>query len=214
MGLWSALTSVLTREDRFFGLLRSSANNIHDTALLLVDLLEDYRDVHAKVAEIKRLEEVGDHLIHEIMRNLHRTFVTPLDREDIAALGERLDDVVDSIEEACRNMVEYEISGPTEASKELAQIILRASEVLQSAISKLHFRGSKLREILPDAVELNRLENEADQIASRAVAALFNDSISPIEVMKWRDIYQQLEMATDRCEDAANVLEGVVLKNG
>lgn len=214
MGLRSALTSVLTREDRFFGLLRSSANNIHDTALLLVDLLEDYQDVHAKVAEIKRLEEVGDHLIHEIMRNLHRTFVTPLDREDIAALGERLDDVVDSIEEACRNMVEYEIAAPTEASKELSVIILKASEVLQSAIHKLHFRGAKLREILPDAVELNRLENEADRIASRAVAELFNDSISPIEVMKWRDIYQQLEMATDRCEDAANVLEGVVLKNG
>ncbi len=214
MGLRSALTSVLTREDRFFGLLRSSANNIHDTALLLVDLLEDYRDVHAKVAEIKRLEEVGDHLIHEIMRNLHRTFVTPLDREDIAALGERLDDVVDSIEEACRNMVEYEISAPTEASKELSLIILKASEVLQSAINKLHFRGAKLREILPDAVELNRLENQADQVASRAVAELFNGSISPIEVMKWRDIYQQLETATDRCEDAANVLEGVVLKNG
>ena len=213
MGLWSALTSVLTREDRFFGLLRSSANNIHDTALLLVDLLEDYRDVHAKVAEIKRLEEVGDHLIHEIMRNLHRTFVTPLDREDIAALGERLDDVVDSIEEACRNMVEYEISGPTEASKELAQIILRASEVLQSAISKLHFRGSKLREILPDAVELNRLENEADQILSRAMGELFSDGTDVVHILKWRDIYNTLEEATDRAEDAANVLEGIVLKN-
>ena len=111
-------------------------------------------------------------------------------------------------------MVEYEISAPTEASKELAVIILKASEVLARAINKLHFRGAKLREILPDAVELNRLENQADQVASRAVAELFNDSISPIEVMKWRDIYQQLETATDRCEDAANVLEGVVLKNG
>ena len=208
------LPSFMSREDRFFGLLRSSTNNLHDVSHLLVDLMEDYTDVAGKVAEIKRLEEVGDHIIHEIMRNLHRTFVTPLDREDIALLGERLDDVVDSIEETARNMLEYQLPRSTQAAKELAGIILKASESLQQAMTKLHFRGSKLKDILPDAVEVNRLENEADHVASQAVAALFNDSISPIEVMKWRDVYQQLELATDRCEDAANVLEGVVLKNG
>ncbi len=101
------LPSLMPREDRFFGLLRSSANNLNEVSKLLVDLVEDYQNVPEKVAEIKRLEEVGDHVIHEIMRNLHRTFVTPLDREDIALLGERLDDVVDSIEEAARFMVEF-----------------------------------------------------------------------------------------------------------
>ena len=207
------LPSILHREERFFGLLRSSANNMHDTSVLLVDLMEDYRDVHTKVAEIKRLEEIGDHIIHEIMRNLHRTFVTPLDREDIAALGERLDDVVDSIEEAARNLVEYHIDRPTEKAIEMARIIERATDVLQQAVNKLHFRGSKLREILPDSVEVNRLENEADQVFSRAVGELFSNGISPIEVLKWREIYGQLEQATDHCEDAANVLEGVVLKN-
>ena len=207
------LPSLMPREDRFFGLLKSSANNIYEVSKLLVDLMEDYRDVPGKVGEIKRLEEVGDLIIHDIMSNLHRTFVTPLDREDIAALGERLDDVVDSIEEAARNMMEYGIQQPTPASRELAGIILRSSEVLQQAMAKLHFRGSKLRDILPDAVEVNRLENEADHVASSAMAQLFNDGIPPIEVMKWRDIYQQLEMATDFCEDAANVMEGIVLKN-
>ena len=207
------LPSLMPREDRFFGLLKSSTNNIFEVSKLLVDLMEDYRDVPAKVAEIKRLEEVGDLIIHDIMSNLHRTFVTPLDREDIAALGERLDDVVDSIEEAARNMLEYGIQQPTAASRELAGIILRSSEVLQQAMSKLHFHGSKLKDILPDTVEVNRLENEADQVKGRAVAQLFNDSLPPIEVMKWRDIYQQLEVATDFCEDAANVLEGIVLKN-
>ena len=206
------LPSLMPREDRFFGLLKSSASNIYEISKLLVDLMEDYRDVPEKVAEIKRLEEVGDIIIHDIMSNLHRTFVTPLDREDIAVLGERLDDVVDSIEEAARNMMEYGIQQPTPASRELAGIILRSSEVLQLAMSKLHFRGSKLKDILPDTVEINRLENEADHVASSAMAQLFNDSIPPIEVMKWRDIYQQLEMATDFCEDAANVLEGIVLK--
>ena len=207
------LDSLLPREERFFGLLRSSANNLHDVSKLLVDLMEDYRDVPQKVAEIKRLEEVGDHIIHEIMRNLHRTFVTPLDREDIAALGERLDDVVDSIEEAARNLIEYRIESPTEKGIELARIIERAADTLQTAVNKLHFRGSKLRDILPDAVEVNRLENEADQVFSRAVGELFTNGISPIEVLKWREIYGQLEQATDHCEDAANVLEGVVLKH-
>ena len=207
-------SSLMPREDRFFGLLRSSASNLYETSKLLVDLMEAYQDVPEKVAEIKRLEEVGDHVIHEIMRNLHRTFVTPLDREDIALLGERLDDVVDSIEEAARLMVAYQIVQPTAAARDLAGIILRAAEVLQQAMSKLHFRGSKLKSILPDAVEVNRLENEADQVTSHAMAKLFDDNLPPLEVMKWRDIYYELESATDHCEEAANVLEGVVLKNG
>lgn len=211
MKFWS---SFFAREDRFFGLLRSSANNLAEVSVLLVDLMDNYQNVQEKVAEIKRLEEVGDHIIHEIMRNLHRTFVTPLDREDIALLGERLDDVVDSIEETARLMVEYQIPEPTEEAKALARIIAQAAETLQTALGKLHFRGSALKTILPDAVEINRLENEADRIASQAMAKLFNDGLAPIEVMKWRDIYQQLEIATDQCEDAANVLEGVVLKNG
>ena len=207
------LPSLLSREERFFGLLRSSANNLDEAARLLVDLMEDYQDVPAKVAEIKRLEEVGDNIIHDIMRNLHRTFVTPLDREDIAALGERLDDVVDSIEEAARNLLEFRIEKPTEKAVELARIIGQAAQVLHQAVNKLHFRGSKLRDILHDSVEVNRLENEADQIFSRAMGELFSNGISPIEVLKWREIYGQLEAATDHCEDAANVLEGVVLKN-
>lgn len=207
------LPSLLSREERFFGLLRSSANNLDEAARLLVDLMEDYQDVPAKVAEIKRLEEVGDNIIHDIMRNLHRTFVTPLDREDIAALGERLDDVVDSIEEAARNLLEFRIEKPTEKAIELARIIRQAAQVLHQAVNKLHFRGSKLRDILRDSVEVNRLENEADQIFSRAMGELFSNGISPIEVLKWREIYGQLEAATDHCEDAANVLEGVVLKN-
>ena len=207
------LPSMLSREERFFGLLRSSASNLNKAALLLVDLMEDYQDVPTKVAEIKRLEEVGDNIIHDIMRNLHRTFVTPLDREDIAALGERLDDVVDSNEEAARNLLEFRIDKPTEKAIELARIIGQAAKVLHDAVSKLHFRGSKLRDILRDSVEVNRLENEADQIFSRAMGELFSNGLSPIEVLKWREIYGQLEAATDHCEDAANVLEGVVLKN-
>lgn len=206
--------SLVPKEDRFFGLLKSSASNLHETSKAMVGLMEDYRNVPEKVAEITRLEEVGDLIIHDIMNNLHRTFVTPLDREDIAALGERLDDVVDALEEAARHFVEYGIQQPTPACLELAQIILKASDILQQALVKLHFKGTKLKGILPDVVEVNRLENEADHINGKAMAQLFADhNMSAIDVMKWRDIYDQLEQAADRCEDAANVLEGIVLKN-
>ena len=203
----------MPREDRFFGLLRHSTRNLHEVTIKLVDLLEHYEDVEAKVAEIKRLEEVGDHLIHQIMTNLHRTFVTPFDREDIAQLGERLDDVVDDVEEAARLFVEYGVKEPTERARELARLIEQAGAVLEEAGEKLHWRGSKLREILPHAVELNRLENMADQVTSKAVGELFAHEKDPIEVIKWREIYGQLEAATDRCEDAANVLEAIVLKH-
>ena len=104
-------------------------------------------------------------------------------------------------------------SEPTEKAVELTRILEQATAVIQRAVYKLHFRGAKLKEILPDAVEVNRLENEADQVFSRAIGELFNNGISPIEVLKWREIYGQLETAVDHCEDAANVLEGVVLKN-
>ena len=109
---------LMPREERFFGLLRSSTRNLHEVTILLVDLMEHYEDVEAKAAEIKRLEEVGDHVIHQIMTNLHRTFVTPFDREDIAQLGDRLDDVVDDVEEVARLMVEYQVKAPTERAKD------------------------------------------------------------------------------------------------
>lgn len=205
--------NLMPREERFFGLLKSSAENVHEAAKKLLELMEHYDDVPTRVAEIKRLEEIGDHIIHEIMRNLHRTFVTPLDRNEIALLAQRLDDVADAIEESARTMLEYRIETPTERAKELARIIERATGVMLEAIVKLRFRGAKLREILPLTIELNRLENDADQITSRAIGELFSDAPSPIEVIKWRDIYSTLELATDLCEDVANILEGVVLEH-
>ena len=204
---------LMPREDRFFGLLRSSARNLHEVTTKLVEFMEDYDDRDAKAAEITRLEEVGDHLIHQIMTNLHRTFVTPFDREDIAQLGECLDDVVDTVEEVSREMVEYQVKAPTERAKELTRLIEQSGAVLEQAVERLHWRGSRLREILGCSVELNRLENEADRVTSKALGELFAEEKDAIEVIKWREIYGNLEGATDRCEDAANVLEGIVLKH-
>ena len=205
---------LLPREDKFFILFKSSAANMLAVSKLLVDLMEDYTNVPQKAEEIGRLEEEGDHIIHEIMRSLHQTFVTPFDREDIAELAKSLDDVVDTIEEVARTMVEYRIGEPTQKARELAQIVQLTAEALKQGVDKLHFRGAKLREILPHAVEVNRLENEADKLTSRAVGELFSDDdIRTIEVLKWREIYNLLEAATDRCEDAADVLEGIVLEH-
>jgi predicted phosphate transport protein (TIGR00153 family) len=205
--------SFLPREDKFFLFLQQSAANIKKTAIKLVDLMEDYENVPEKVAEIKHLEEVGDTIIHTIMTSLHKTFVTPLDREDIAVLGERMDDIVDSIEEAARIMVEYRIEQPTEKAKEMARIILSCAEILETAIGHLHSRGAKLQEILPLTTDINTLENDADQINSQAMAELFNNGFPPIYVLKWKEVYTLLEGAIDFCEDAANMLEGIVLKN-
>ena len=205
--------SFLPRDEKFFLFLQESAANLMATSEKLVDLMENYENVPEKVAEIKHLEEVGDTIIHTIMTTLHKTFVTPIDREDIATLGERMDDIVDSIEEAARIMVEYRIDKPTERAKELTRIILRCSETLEKAMGLLKQKGSKLQEILPLAADVNTLENEADQVTSRAMGELFNDENSPIYLLKWKEVYTLLEEATDFCEDAANMLEAIVLKH-
>ena len=205
--------SFLPREEKFFSFFQQSTANLKATAVKLSDLMENYENVPEKVAEIKRLEEVGDTIIHNIMTSLHKTFVTPIDREDIAILGERLDDIVDSMEEAARIMVEYRIEESTEDAKELTRILLRCAETLDQAVGLLHFRGSKLEAILPLTTDINTLENEADQVVSRAMAGLFNSDVSPIYVLKWKEVYDLLEQATDFCEDAANMLEGIVLKH-
>ena len=203
----------LPREEKFFFLLHQSAMNIHKVAVKLQDLMEDYTNVPSKVEEIKILEEFGDEAIHQIMQALHRTFVTPLDREDIALLAERLDDVVDAIEEAARTMLEYQVETPTEYAIEMSRVITRCGVELEKAVGLLSTKGRKLKEILPHAVELNSLENEGDRINSRAMGALFSSSNDTIFILKWRDIYAYLEEATDRAEDAANVLEAIVLKH-
>lgn len=204
--------SFLPREEKFFFLLHQSTMNLQKASRKLVDLMQNYEDVPEKVAEIKQLEEFGDQVIHDIMAALYRTFVTPIDREDIGPLAERLDDVLDAIEEAARYMLEYRIEQPTKYALQLSQIIVLCSDELEKATARLHYRGAKLREILPSTVELNRLENEADQVTSQAMGELFANGGDILLVLKWRDIYNDLEAATDRAEDAANIMEGIVLK--
>tara|TARA_B100001123_G_scaffold78638_1_gene89264 strand:+ start:674 stop:1300 length:627 start_codon:yes stop_codon:yes gene_type:complete len=205
--------SLLPRDDSFFLLLEESSANLKTTATLLLDLMENYTDVTSKVDNIKQSEEAGDSIIHRIMTQLHKSFITPLDREDIASLGEGLDDVVDCIEEAARYMVEYQIPQPTESARELSRIIVRCAETIEQAMGILKTRGSKLKTLLPLKDDLNKLENEADKVTSRAMGELF-ENYSAIDIIKWKEVYSQLEGATDKCEEIAAIMEGIVIKNG
>ena len=203
--------SLLPREGRFFVLFDESAKNAADVAQHLKDMLYNWNNVKNDVETIIELEHKGDGITHEIIALVHRTFVTPFDREDIALLAHSLDDIVDFIESAADAMGLYEIKEPTPRAKELSDIILKTTIEVREAISELR-RKVDLKQILRRSVEINRLENMADQVYREALAELFHDSKDITYIIKWREIYEYMETATDRCEDVANVLEGVALK--
>jgi hypothetical protein len=204
--------SLIPRNYHFYDLLHASAKNLVEAGGVLLDLMEHYQNAEMKIARIRELEHQGDGITHEIMARLHKTFVTPIEREDIARLADRMDDVMDHVEEATAAMKIYEVSGPTTHSVEMADIVRLMTLKVEEAISRLPDRRH-LRDILPCCVELNRLENAADDLFRRAMAELFQSETAAAEIIKWRDIYRQLEAATDRCEDVANLLEGIVLRH-
>ena len=202
----------LPRENRFFELFEESARNMVKASQVLQEILNTWEFVGERVAEITELEHVGDTITHQIMAQLNRTFVTPFDREDVALLAHTLDDVTDFIHAAADAMLIYKIEGPTRRAKELAEIITQASTEVERAIPHLR-RRVELKQIPGYCVEINRLENMADRVFRAAMAELFDDTVDIAQVIKWREIYEHLEAATDRCEDVANVLEGVALKH-
>jgi len=203
--------SLMPRGGKFFILFEQSANTALRIAEQLRDLLYNWENVKDKAAKITELENEGDAVTHEIIAQLHRTFVTPFDREDIALLAHSLDDITDNIEAAVDSMVLYKVERPTERAKELADIIVQeAAEVLKS-LSEMRQKVD-LRHILRHCVEINRLENEGDSVYRSALAELFANEKDIPAIIIWREIYQYMENATDRAEDVANVLEGVALK--
>jgi predicted phosphate transport protein (TIGR00153 family) len=203
--------SFIPREQVFFPLFEESAHNMVKAAQCLKELVDSWQDVEQKVNEITELEHQGDLVTHKIMAQLHRTFVTPFDREDIAQLTHTMDDITDFIHAASDAMLLYKVDRPGRRAKELADIIVQGATEIEKAMPKLRRRG-ELKKILKRCVELNRLENAADRVYRSAIAELFSDSTDMAHVIKWREIYEHMESATDRCEDVANVLEGVAIK--
>jgi len=202
----------IPREEKFFILFEQSAQNAVKAAQGLKKLVDEWDNVEEEGAEITELEHQGDTITHEIMAQLNRTFVTPFDREDIALLGHSLDDITDFIHAASVAMIIYKVNRPGPRAMELADIIVQGATEVERAVSQLRHRGG-LKRVFPLCVELNRLENMADRVFRSAMAELFDDSTDIAEVIKWREIYEHMESATDRCEDVANVLEGVALKH-
>ncbi|MBI4289287.1 MAG: DUF47 domain-containing protein [Chloroflexi bacterium] len=204
--------SFIPRERKFFDLFEEDARNAAKAAQLLDDLVNHWENIEFKVSQINDVEHEGDEITHRIMAELHSTFVTPLDREDIAALANAIDDVVDLIQAAADAMLVYKIQAPTHRAKELAAIIVQGADELARALPDLR-RPGDLKEVLTHCVELNRLENAADRVHRSALGELFTDRTEVTDIIKWREIYNHLESATDRAEDVANVLEGVALKH-
>ncbi len=202
----------LPREEKFFDLFEQSARNMVKVAEALKELVNSWQYVDSKVAEITELEHEGDSLTHQIIAQLNRSFITPFDREDIALLAHSLDDIVDFIHAAADAMLIYKIKQSTQRAKELADVIVLSAVEVEKAVRGLR-RHSALKQILEKCVEINRLENVADRIHRAAIGELFDDASDLAQVIKWREIYEHMETATDRCEDVANVLEGVVLKH-
>ncbi len=201
----------IPREQKFFDLFEKSAHNMVKAARVLKEMVDTWENVRKSVDEITNLEHEGDTITHQIMAQLHRTFVTPFDREDIAMLAHTLDDVTDFIHAAADAMLIYQIDHSTPRAKELADIIVQAALEVERAIPQLRHRA-ELKKVLPRCVEINRLENVADEVFRSALAELFDSTTDMAQIIKWREIYEYMESATDRCEDVSNVLEGVALK--
>jgi predicted phosphate transport protein (TIGR00153 family) len=200
------------REEKFFGLFEQSVQNMVQAAQELKSLVDTWDNVPERAAAITDLEHQGDTITHQIIAQLHRSFVTPFDREDIALIAHTLDDVTDFIHAAADAMFIYKIDHPSHRARELADIIVQAATEVERAMPKLR-RNKELKQVLEHCVEINRLENMADRVYRSALAELFDDATDMAGLIKWREIYEHMESATDRCEDVANVLEGIALKH-
>ncbi len=203
------MVRLIPKDTSFFEMFAAMSNNLIDAARALVDLFADYHNVESKIEDIRRIEHRGDEMTHSIMRKLNQTFITPFDREDIHTLASSLDDVVDFINAACARIVMYRITDPPAEAGQLARLILAQCEELEKAVSHLQ----KSDDVLRHCVEINRLENEADQVSRVAIARLFDHETNPITLIKIKELLEFLETATDKAEDVADVLETIVLKN-
>lgn len=195
----------------FFELFDKAIDNLSKAADTLVAMFKDYSDAEAKTRIIHDLEQEGDILTHDIMKELNKTFLTPIDREDIHALASRIDDVLDLIWACVDRMSVYKIEKPTREAISIAEDLQMTAGILKKVIHEL--REKYYSHVQEHCIEINRLENRVDRQYRDALGELLNNATDPVYIIKWKDIYQLLEDASDRCEDIANILEGIVLKH-
>jgi uncharacterized protein len=201
---------LIPREEKFYDDFKAMADELRRGARLLEAMFAVDPPLADKAHEIKEVEHKCDFLTHEIIQRLNKTFVTPIDREDIHELAKTLDDVMDAIDNAASLVPLYKIDKVRPGARELTRIIIQQCDEIRVAVEALERRKG----VLERAIEINRLENEADRIHMNAISQLFDEETNPIVVLKWKELYDLLEEATDACEDVANLLENVVVKHG
>ena len=194
---------LLPKDVRFFELFIADGENLQEAAMRLDEMVSAYDRLDERVAEIQRLEKRGDDIDREINQRLEDAFITPFDREDIHELTVQLDDVVDGIQAVAETFVIYDIAEPTEEARQLAHILAEQADSLVAALRKL----DGLKNLDVDLARVHDLEHRADTLSRAAVARLFRDGTPAIEVIKWRDVYRELENAIDAAEDAAEAME-------
>jgi predicted phosphate transport protein (TIGR00153 family) len=199
----------LPRDEKYFEQFTQMARRIHESARTLDRFFIGETTVSAAADHIKRLEHECDEISHEILRGIDRTFITPIDREDIHQLAVRLDDVIDLVDGTIRRVVLFKIIEPTDLSKRLSAIVVQATSELVDAVADLR----KQKGVVEHCIRIKQYENEGDVAYHEAVASLFTGSIEAIEVIKWKDIYDNLERTIDQCAAVAQMLESVILKH-
>ena len=205
-----ARISLVPQKREFFDLFNQAAANAVEISLLLIELLNDFPErAEERMRDIKELEHRGDRLTHELVDLINRTFVTPFDRDDMYRLAGVLDDICDHIDDSAEKIVGYGVTQVREPARRQAEVIQRAASKLSEAIARLDgFKDSKRQ-----LIELRELEDEGDRIARAAIAELFRGGVDAISLIRWKDIHEQLEEAMDACENAADVLEAIFVKN-
>lgn len=203
------LSRILPREDSFFKMFADQAENVHSGAKALVELLNSYTNVERQVHLMKEIEHKGDDITHRLINKLDQSFVTPMDREDIHELCSKVDDVLDLADAVAGRLIVYRVSQIRPGVADLARTLMDCTDQMVKAMSKLEKHDG----ILEYCIEINRLENEGDRQSRALIAQLFEQERNPVEIIKWKEIIEVLETAIDKCEDVANVIESVVLKN-
>ena len=201
--------SLFPKSEDFFVLFKRQGGLVRKGCELLLDMMEHYENVEQKAARLKDVEHEGDLVTHELFEKLNRTFITPIEREDIHDLASGLDDVLDAVEGIGSRFVLFRVKQPTAEAITMARLVLQCGVQIEQAVTHLR----EFKTLMTFSIEINRIENEADAISRVVVAELFNGNHDPIDVVRWKELYGRLEAATDMSEDVANIIESIVLKN-
>ncbi len=201
--------NLIPREEAFFDLFQQAASNMIEGSRQLKELMENFEHASERVKQIKDIEHQGDTLTHDIVRKLNKTFITPIDREDIHDLASRLDDILDEVDSVADRFLVFKVSQPTEPAIKLANILYQSAIAVGQGIDLLSQGNMDMKEC---SIQVNSLENDADRVSRDAISNLFELEKDPIAVIKWKEIYETFEKGTDSCEDVANVLERIALK--